>query len=207
MELEKVEGNGASLLTLCVSKDDKLARVIKMLEEECTTANNIKSRVNRNQVIECIANCLQFIKHAYLPIQSEDGFMFYCGRDKNNKFINVYTSGYEGKTTYLIDNKFHLLKDKITDGNPDISLKEKEIKNVCSYLKINKDHFENHMNCKIVEAGIINKPFARLLYKTKSHSTYTYFRDRTNCLHDVNTLEKSEDGTKLCEALFYYQQV
>ncbi|KAI3849280.1 hypothetical protein MKX03_001679 [Papaver bracteatum] len=50
IELEAARGNGTSMISLIMPPRDQLSRVTKMLVNECGTASNIKSKVNRRSL-------------------------------------------------------------------------------------------------------------------------------------------------------------
>lgn len=56
--LESARGNGTLMISLIMPPGEQVSKVTKMLENESSTASNIKSRVNR-QSIECAIKSAQ----------------------------------------------------------------------------------------------------------------------------------------------------
>ena len=106
-DLEKYEGAGTSMISLVVPPNDQISRVQKMLTTEAGTAFNIKSRVNRQSVIDAIAAVQQRLK-SYQRIP-QNGLIIYCGF-VNDKKIMVDFEPFRAINTsvYLCDSKFHL---------------------------------------------------------------------------------------------------
>ena len=60
--LTSVEGNGTSLVSLCIASGSQIILTQKMLTTELGTATNIKSRVNRQSVITAIKSAQHKLK-------------------------------------------------------------------------------------------------------------------------------------------------
>jgi len=109
--LEEARGNGTSMISLIISPGDQISKISKMLNEEISTASNIKSRVNRLSVLSAIVSTQQRLK-LYTKIP-ENGLALYCGTilDSSNKEKKI-TFDIEpiepvNTSLYLCDNKFH----------------------------------------------------------------------------------------------------
>eukprot|EP01029_Cantina_marsupialis_P028051 TRINITY_DN774400_c0_g1_i1.p1 TRINITY_DN774400_c0_g1~~TRINITY_DN774400_c0_g1_i1.p1 ORF type:complete len:443 (-),score=180.62 TRINITY_DN774400_c0_g1_i1:282-1610(-) len=131
--LEVARGNGTSMISLIVPPKDQIARVAKMLAEEYGTASNIKSRVNRQSVLEAIVSTQQRLK--VVKAVPPNGLVVYCGtvytEDGKEKKVTIDFEPFKPINTslYLCDNKFHteplreLLEDDskygfiVMDGN------------------------------------------------------------------------------------------
>lgn len=131
--LEQARGNGTSMISLIIPPKGQLALVTKMLTEEYGTASNIKSRVNRQSVLEAITST-----QARLKLVSKipaNGLVVYCGTimtaEGKEKKVTIDFEPFKPINTslYLCDNKFHtaplneLLEDDskfgfiVMDGN------------------------------------------------------------------------------------------
>lgn len=60
--LEAARGNGTSMISLILPPKDQISRAVKMLADEYGTASNIKSRVNRQSVLDAITSTQQRLK-------------------------------------------------------------------------------------------------------------------------------------------------
>jgi peptide chain release factor subunit 1 len=109
--LEKLRGNGTSMISLLLSPRDTVAKVQAMLAGEMGTATNIKSRVNRQAVLTAITSAKERLKlYSKTP---ENGLVIYCGtvigEDGNSE--KKYTIDFEpfrplNTFKYICDNKF-----------------------------------------------------------------------------------------------------
>jgi peptide chain release factor subunit 1 len=110
--LEKLRGNGTSMISLLLSPRDAISKVQAMLAGEMGTATNIKSRVNRQAVLTAITSAKERLKlYSKTP---ENGLVIYCGtvvsEDGNSE--KKYTIDFEpfrplNTFKYICDNKFH----------------------------------------------------------------------------------------------------
>lgn len=131
--LQAARGNGTSMISLVIPPRDQIPRIAKMLVDEYGTASNIKSRVNRNSVLDAITSTQQKLKlYNRVP---DNGLVLYCGTiltdDGKEKRVNIDFEPFKPINTslYLCDNKFHtealneLLEDDdifgfiVMDGN------------------------------------------------------------------------------------------
>jgi peptide chain release factor subunit 1 len=99
------------MISLIVPPKGQLALVTKMLTEEYGTASNIKSRVNRQSVLEAITST-----QARLKLVSKippNGLVVYCGTimtaEGKEKKVTIDFEPFKPINTslYLCDNKFH----------------------------------------------------------------------------------------------------
>lgn len=121
--LETVRGNGTSMVSLIIPPGDQIARVSKMLAQEYGTASNIKSRVNRQSVLDAITSVQNRLK--LWPSVPPNGLVVYCGtimtEDKGEKKVTIDFEPLKPVNTslYLCDNRFHTeaLKSLLVEDN------------------------------------------------------------------------------------------
>jgi peptide chain release factor subunit 1 len=120
--LDTLAGDGTSMISLIMPPGDQISRVVHMLDKEEGTATNIKSRVNRQSVLDAIVRTRQRLKtYSKVP---PNGLFVFCGTatDANGKeksisisfepFVAINTS------LYICDKRFHtdqlkgLMEDK-----------------------------------------------------------------------------------------------
>ena len=120
--LNDVEGNGTSLVTLCIASGSQINLTQKMLTTELGTATNIKSRVNRQSVLTAIKSAQTKLKmYKETP---ENGLALFCGlvvdREGNEKMISQAIEPLKPLTRgmYMCDSRFHtsLLEDMLQDA-------------------------------------------------------------------------------------------
>jgi len=109
--LEKLRGNGTSMISLLLSPRDAISKVQGMLAGEMGTATNIKSRVNRQAVLTAITSAKERLKlYSKTP---PNGLVIYVGtvigEDGNSE--KKYTIDFEpfrplNTFKYICDNKF-----------------------------------------------------------------------------------------------------
>lgn len=110
-ELEAARGNGSSMISLIMPPRDQITRVTKMLGEEYGTASKIKSRVNRQSVLEAIVSAQQRLK-LYRSVPT-NGLVLYTGYaltdDGKEKKVTIDFEPFKPINTklYRCDNKFH----------------------------------------------------------------------------------------------------
>lgn len=75
--LERCKGNGTSMISLMIPPKDNLAKVGKLLDTEFGTAQNIKSKMNRNSVLSGITSTREKLK-LYNKVPA-NGLIIYCG--------------------------------------------------------------------------------------------------------------------------------
>jgi peptide chain release factor subunit 1 len=109
--LNLARGNGTSMVSLIVPPGDQISRVSKMLTDEAATASNIKSRVNRNSVLQAISSAQQRLKlYDRLP---PNGLVMYCGmvatETGKEKQLAIDFEPYKPINTsmYICDGYFH----------------------------------------------------------------------------------------------------
>ncbi|ETO32143.1 eukaryotic release factor 1 [Reticulomyxa filosa] len=108
--LSQARGNGTSVISLVIPKD-QISRVQKMLQDEHGTTPNIISRVNRLSVLSAITSARERLK-LYNKVP-KNGSVVYCGTvmtdDGKEKNINNFEPFKPINTSlYLYDNKFHV---------------------------------------------------------------------------------------------------
>lgn len=82
-KLSEARGNGTSMISLIIRPKDDISRVMKLLTDEYGTAQCIKSRVNRQSVLDAITATQQRIK-LYNKVPS-NGLVVYCGLVDNGQ--------------------------------------------------------------------------------------------------------------------------
>src|SRR5688500_17219210 len=78
--IEKIElykGNGTSVVSLLISSGDQLSKAVNLIDEEYSTANNIKSRVNRLAVLSALTSVKQILKG--LKSIPSNGYIIFVG--------------------------------------------------------------------------------------------------------------------------------
>ena len=110
-KLQLARGNGTSMISLIIPPGDQISRVSKMLADECGTASNIKSLVNRLSVLGAITSVQHRLK--LYPKVPGNGLVVYCGTivtdEGKEKKVNIDFEPFKPINTslYLCDNKFH----------------------------------------------------------------------------------------------------
>jgi len=109
--LQAARGNGTSMISLILPPRSQISMAAKMLADEYGTASNIKSRVNRQSVLDAITSTQQRLKlFNHVPV---NGLVIYCGTvltDENTeKKVTIDFEPFKPINTslYLCDNKFH----------------------------------------------------------------------------------------------------
>jgi peptide chain release factor subunit 1 len=109
--LDKMRGNGTSMISLLISPRDAISKIQAMLANEASTAVNIKSRVNRQAVLNAITSGKEKLK--LYPRTPTNGLVIFCGTvigdDGNSE--KKYTIDFEpfrplNTFKYICDNKF-----------------------------------------------------------------------------------------------------
>lgn len=122
IRLKSVEGNGTSLVTLCIASGSQINLSQKMLTTELGTATNIKSRVNRQSVITAIKSAQHKLKmYKETP---ENGLALFCGMiiddEGKEKMVSQAVEPLKPLTRglYMCDSRFHtsLLEDMLLDA-------------------------------------------------------------------------------------------
>ena len=109
--LEAARGNGTSMISLILPPKSQISMAAKMLSDEYGTASNIKSRVNRQSVLDAITSTQQRLK--LFNNVPPNGLIIYCGTvltDENKeKKVTIDFEPFKPINTslYLCDNKFH----------------------------------------------------------------------------------------------------
>nr|AAG25924.1 peptide chain release factor 1b [Euplotes octocarinatus] len=108
--LEKLRGDGTSMISLLLSPRDQISKVQAMLAGEAGTAVNIKSRVNRQAVLSAITSAKERLKlYSKTPT---NGLVVYCGtvigEDDSEKKYTIDFEPFRPLNTfkYICDNKF-----------------------------------------------------------------------------------------------------
>lgn len=108
--LDTVRGSGTSMISIIIQPGDQISRTVKMLTDEYGTASNIKSRVNRQSVLDAITKAQVHLKG--IRNVPPNGLVLYVGTieteqgDKEVKYVfeppkPINTS------LYLCDSRFH----------------------------------------------------------------------------------------------------
>ena len=99
------------MISLILPPKSQIAMAAKMLADEYGTASNIKSRVNRQSVLDAITSTQQRLKlFTRVP---DNGLVVYCGTvltdDNKEKKVTIDFEPFKPINTslYLCDNKFH----------------------------------------------------------------------------------------------------
>jgi len=111
LSLESAKGNGTSMISLLIPPKEQLSKINQMLIGEYSTATNIKSRVNRQSVLDAITATQNRLKlyHKVPP----NGLVIYCGTvitdDGKEKRVTYDFEPFKplNNSMYLCDNKFH----------------------------------------------------------------------------------------------------
>ncbi|KAJ3126734.1 Electron transfer flavoprotein alpha-subunit [Nowakowskiella sp. JEL0407] len=109
--LEAARGNGTSMISLILPPKDQVSRAVKMLADEYGTASNIKSRVNRQSVLDAIVSTQTRLK-LYTKVPP-NGLVIYCGTiitdEGKEKKVTIDFEPFKPVNTslYMCDNKFH----------------------------------------------------------------------------------------------------
>jgi peptide chain release factor subunit 1 len=109
--LEQARGNGTSMISLVIRPKDEISRISKMLSDEFGTASNIKSRVNRQSVLDAITSTQQRLK--LFNRVPPNGLCIYCGTvvtdEGKERKVTIDIEPFKPVNTslYLCDNKFH----------------------------------------------------------------------------------------------------
>lgn len=106
--IEKTSGEHTSLITLIIRPGTAIADINKLLTTEYGTASSIKSRVNRQSVLDAITSLQQRMK-LYKTIPN-NGLALFCGVDSFGKKIMIAEIPPKPVSTmlYRCDNKFHV---------------------------------------------------------------------------------------------------
>jgi len=120
--LENAKGNGTSMITLLVPNDTQLIRLNKLITTELGTASCIKSRANRNSVV----NALKSIQHRLKLITKlpPNGLAIFCGtvsdEGKERKELTVLEPiAPLSRFVYLCDSSFHVeqLREQLQESD------------------------------------------------------------------------------------------
>ena len=86
-ELENKKGNGTSLITISIAKDDSLMNMRKKLQDEEGKAKNIKTRVTRQNAQEALVSALEKLK--LFKRTPENGLLLFFGITDNAEKIKL----------------------------------------------------------------------------------------------------------------------
>jgi peptide chain release factor subunit 1 len=108
--LDKAQGNGTAMISMLVPPDCQIARVNQLITKELGAAKCIKSRVNRNAVIDALVSIQHRIKHFNKP--PANGLAIFCGtvvrENKERKELTLFEPVKPlGRFSYLCDSSFH----------------------------------------------------------------------------------------------------
>lgn len=108
--IEQCRGEGTSMITVIMKPQEQVSKMMQKLVEEYGTASNIKSRVNRQSVLNAITSTQNRLKlyHQVPP----NGLVIYSGEvytEKGEKMICIDLEPPKpiNTSTYLCDNRFH----------------------------------------------------------------------------------------------------
>jgi peptide subunit release factor 1 (eRF1) len=99
------------MISLILPPKSQISMAAKMLADEYGTASNIKSRVNRQSVLDAITSTQQRLK--LFNNVPTNGLVIYCGTvltdDNKEKKVTIDFEPFKPINTslYLCDNKFH----------------------------------------------------------------------------------------------------
>ncbi|KAJ3126737.1 Electron transfer flavoprotein alpha-subunit [Nowakowskiella sp. JEL0407] len=109
--LESARGNGTSMISLILPAGYQISRAVQMLTDEYGTATNIKSRVNRQSVMDAIVSTQTRLKlHTKSP---KNGLAIFCGSivtdDGKEKKFTIDFEPFKpiNRSVYMRDNRFH----------------------------------------------------------------------------------------------------
>lgn len=110
--LAEARGNGTSMITLIMPPKSQVSYFSAMLTNEYGTASNIKSRVNRQSVLDAIISTQQKLKlYTRIP---PNGLCIFCGtvltEEGKERMVNIDIEPFRpiNTTLYMCDNKFHI---------------------------------------------------------------------------------------------------
>lgn len=83
--VESIKGRHTELVTVLIPAEYNVNAVVKQLESEKSTANNIKSRATRNAVIEAIEKVIRELKLG--PQKYANGIAIYCGNTSQDEGV------------------------------------------------------------------------------------------------------------------------
>ncbi|HIP66933.1 MAG TPA: peptide chain release factor 1, partial [Candidatus Nanopusillus sp.] len=76
-ELEKIEGRGTELISYYIPGEYDLSRLLEHLSYEYSTAQNIKDKTTRQNVMDALAKIINYLKHfKKIP---KNGLVIFCG--------------------------------------------------------------------------------------------------------------------------------
>jgi peptide chain release factor subunit 1 len=76
-ELENKKGNGTSLITISIGKDDSVINMRKKLQDEEGKAKNIKTRLTRQNAQEALVSAMEKLK--LFKKTPENGLLIFSG--------------------------------------------------------------------------------------------------------------------------------
>lgn len=82
-KLSNFRGRHTELVTVLIPAEYNVNEVVKQLEAEKSTANNIKSRTTRNNVIEALEKIIRELKLG--PPKYKNGIAIYCGNTSDDE--------------------------------------------------------------------------------------------------------------------------
>ena len=110
--LAEAKGNGTSMISLIIPGKDQLSQINKLLTDEYGKASCIKSRVNRQSVMEDIVSAKERLK--LYKCAPNNGLALFCGNvyDEDGRSVKKYTIDFEpfkplSQFLYKCDNVFH----------------------------------------------------------------------------------------------------
>lgn len=104
--LSSLVGSGTSMISIIMPPGDQVPKLVKKLTDEYGTASNIKSRVNRQSVLDAITRTQVHLK----TIRSvpPNGLVIFCGTTGEKEIKYIFEPHKPIKTSlYLCDCKFH----------------------------------------------------------------------------------------------------
>lgn len=105
--LSKRSGHGTELISLYIPQSKHLQHVINSINNECSTASNIKSNYTRHNVVDSLNKIIRFLsKVKTIP---ENGLVLFCGIfDTNIEFYHLEPMRKLEQYLYRCDEHFHL---------------------------------------------------------------------------------------------------
>lgn len=105
--LESFKGDHTSMITLLIRPDTKVSDSVALVNHEVCTAENIKSRMNRQSVIGALTSISARLKlYHVIP---RNGLAVFCGTDETGKrwLVDIEPPKPVDRSTYLCDSTFH----------------------------------------------------------------------------------------------------
>lgn len=106
-DLSKRSGHGTELISLYIPKSKNLQHVINSINNECSTASNIKSNYTRHNVEDSLNKIIKFLSG--VKTIPQNGLILFCGIfDNNTIFYHLEPMRKLEQYLYRCDEHFHV---------------------------------------------------------------------------------------------------